>query len=85
MSRVGKYCEDRKKPLIMEDIDTTISKHGMKYGSKKGNRHASVFAYRKMESCIENQSYRRNHQNKLCVYESDRKNPVYEKTWDFNT
>lgn len=59
MSRVGKYCEDRKKPLIMEDIDTTISKHGMKYGSKKGNRHASVFAYRKMESCIENQSYRR--------------------------
>ena len=59
MSKVGKYCEDRKKPLVMEDIDTTISKHGMRYGSKKGNRHASVFAYKKMESCIENQSYRR--------------------------
>lgn len=43
----------------MEDIDTTISKHGMKYGNAKGNRHASIFAYRKMESCIENQSYRR--------------------------
>lgn len=60
MSKVGKYCEDHKKPLVMEDIDTTISKHGMKYGNKKRNRHASIFAYRKMESCIENQSYRRN-------------------------
>lgn len=59
MSKVGKYCEDRRKPLVMEDIDTTISKHGMKYGNAKGNRHASAFAYRKMESCIENQSYRR--------------------------
>ena len=59
MSKVGKYCEDRRKPLVMEDIDTTISKHGMRYGNTKGNRHASVFAYRKMESCIENQSYRR--------------------------
>ncbi len=59
MSKVGQYCEDRKKPLVMEDIDTTISKHGMKYGNAKGNRHASIFAYRKMESCIENQSYRR--------------------------
>ena len=43
----------------MEDIDTTISKHGMKYGNAKANRHASIFAYRKMETCIENQSYRR--------------------------
>ena len=31
----------------------------MKYGNAKGNRHASVFAYRNMEYCIENQSYRR--------------------------
>lgn len=59
MSKVGQYCEDRKKPLVMENIDTTISKHGMKYRNAKGNRHASIFAYRKMESCIENQSYRR--------------------------
>lgn len=59
MSKVGKYCEDRKKPLIMEDINTTISKHGMKYGNAKGNRHASVFAYRKMTSCLENQAYKR--------------------------
>lgn len=59
MSKVGKYCEDRKKPLIMEDLDTTITKHGMRYGSAKGNRHASVFAYRKMAACLENQSYKR--------------------------
>ena len=59
MSKVGKYCEDRKKPLIMEDINTTIAKHGMKYGNAKGNRHASVFAYRKMTACLENQSYKR--------------------------
>ena len=59
MSRVGKYCEDRRKPLIMEDLDTTITKHGMRYGNPKGNRHASVFAYRKMTACLENQSYKR--------------------------
>ena len=59
MSIVGKYCENRKKPLIMEDLDTTITKHGMKYGNAKGNRHASVFAYRKMTACLENQSYKR--------------------------
>lgn len=59
MSKVGKFCSDRKKPLIMEDIDTTISKHGMRYGNAKGNKHASIFAYRKMASCLENQSYER--------------------------
>lgn len=59
MSKVGKYCEDRRKPLIMEDLDTTITKHGMKYGNANGNRHASVFAYRKMTAGLENQSYKR--------------------------
>lgn len=58
MAKVGKYCSDRKKPLVMEDIDTTISKCGMKYGNPKRNAHASVFAYRKMTACIENQSYK---------------------------
>lgn len=59
MSEVGKFCEDRKKPLIMEDIDTVISRGGMRYGNAKGNRHASIFAYRKMTSCLENQAYKR--------------------------
>lgn len=31
----------------------------MRYGNAKGNRHASVFAYRKMTSCLENQAYER--------------------------
>lgn len=59
MSKVGKYCEKRKKTLIMEDINITISKNRMRYWKAKGNRHASIFAYRKMSACLENQSYRR--------------------------
>lgn len=58
MAKVGRYCAERKKPLIMEDLDTTLAKHGMKYGGKKKNRHASLFAYRKMTTCLENQSYK---------------------------
>ena len=42
----------------MEDLDTTISKNGLRYGLAKRNRHASIFAYRKMTACIENQSYK---------------------------
>ena len=58
MAKVGRYCSDRKKPLVMEDIDTTISKNGLRYGNAKRNAHASLFAYRKMTACIENQSYK---------------------------
>lgn len=58
MAKVGRYCTDHKKPLVMEDLDTTISKNGLRYGLAKRNRHASIFAYRKMTACIENQSYK---------------------------
>lgn len=58
MAKVGRYCADKKKPLIMEDIDTTISKNGLRYGNSKRNAHASLFAYHKMTACIENQSYK---------------------------
>lgn len=58
MAKAGKYCADRQKPLIMEDIDTTISRNGMRYGDRKRNLHASLFAYRKMTSSIENQAYK---------------------------
>lgn len=58
MSKVGRYCMEKKKPLIMEDLDTTLSKNGMRYGSKCRNRHVSMFAYRKMTTCLENQSYK---------------------------
>lgn len=58
MAKVGRYCADHKKPLIMEDLDTTLSKNGLRYGLAARNRHASIFAYRKMTSSIENQSYK---------------------------
>lgn len=58
MAKVGRYCADHKKALVMEDLDTTISKNGLRYGPAKRNRHASIFAYRKMTACIENQSYK---------------------------
>ncbi|MGN0510701.1 MAG: hypothetical protein ACI4GE_04055 [Lachnospiraceae bacterium] len=58
MAKVGRYCTDKKKPLIMEDIDTTISKSGLRYGNSKRNAHAFLFAYHKMTACIENQSYK---------------------------
>ena len=40
------------KPIVIEDIDTTISKTGDAYGNKKANRLKSVFAYRKMAQAI---------------------------------
>ena len=42
----------RKKPIVMEEINTTLSKTGDAYGNKKANRLKSVFAYRKMEMAI---------------------------------
>ena len=58
MAKIGRYCANQKKPLVMEEIDTTLSKNGLRYGKAARNRHASVFAYRKMTTCIENQSYK---------------------------
>lgn len=59
MSKVGAYVESRNKILIMEDIDTTRSKHGMRYGNSKRNKRASMFAYHKMTACLFNQAYKR--------------------------
>lgn len=58
IAKVGRYCTDRQKPLIMEDIDTSLAKSKMRYGNKKRNRRASLFAYRKITSDVENQSYK---------------------------
>lgn len=59
MDKIGQYCESVKKPLIMEDIDLVIKRSGLKYKSPRGNRHVSLFAYRKMTSCAINQGFRR--------------------------
>lgn len=59
MKKVGDYCRDVKKCLVIEDIDTTIKRHGMKYVSRKGNRHSSMFAYRKISACAESQGFQK--------------------------
>ena len=59
MAEVGDYCKKVKKPLVMEDLDTTKSKNGMRYGSKKRNRHASMFAYKKISSCARSQGFQK--------------------------
>lgn len=59
MSEVGAYVEARCKPLIMENINTSKSKHGMRYGNSLRNKKASMFAYHKMTACLFNQAYKK--------------------------
>mgnify|MGYP006973120028 CR=1 FL=1 len=70
MRQAGDYCSGRKKCLVIEDVDTTVSKSGMHYGSKKGNRHASLFASRKITAGAMNQGYRQG-------FEVYKVNPAY--------
>ena len=56
--QVSEWCNQKKKPLVMEKLDTTVSKAGSRYGSKKGNRHMSLFASKKLTACICNQGFR---------------------------
>ena len=58
MAKVGGFCTERKKPLVMEDINLTLKRSGLKYGGKKRNRRISLFAYRKMTACLYNQSFK---------------------------
>lgn len=59
MSEVGAYVETKNKVLIIEKIDTSRSKHGMRYGNSIRNQRAGVFAYNKMTGCLYNQAYKR--------------------------
>ena len=59
MSEVGAYIESKNKILIMEKIDTSKSRHGMRYGNSMRNQRAGVFAYSKMTGCLHNQAYKR--------------------------
>ncbi len=58
MAKVGGFCTERKKPLVMEDINLTLKRNGLKYGGKKRNRRISLFAYRKMTAYLYNQSFK---------------------------
>ncbi|MCL6557756.1 MAG: IS200/IS605 family accessory protein TnpB-related protein [Firmicutes bacterium] len=42
----------KKKPIVIEDLDTTDSKFRLKYGSKKRNRKITLFAYRALTNAI---------------------------------
>ena len=47
---------EQKKPIVIEDIDTTLSKMGDPYGNKKANSIKSLFAYKKMKEAIVNRA-----------------------------
>ncbi|MDH7577659.1 MAG: IS200/IS605 family accessory protein TnpB-related protein [Bacillota bacterium] len=42
----------KKKPIVIEDLETTDSKFRLKYGSKKRNRKITLFAYRALTNAI---------------------------------
>lgn len=59
VKEVFDWCEQKDKRLIVEDIDLTIKLASRKYGNRVGNHHMTLFAYKTILSCIENQSLRR--------------------------
>jgi len=50
------YAVRINKPIVIEKLDTTISKVSNHYGSKKANRRMSLFAYNKMISAIKSRA-----------------------------
>jgi len=46
------FAKEKKKPIIIEDLDTTDSKFKLQYGSKKRNKKISLFAYRILTNAI---------------------------------
>ncbi|MDQ0242595.1 IS605 OrfB family transposase [Bacillus fengqiuensis] len=47
---------EKNKPIVIEEIDTTLSKVGDPYGNKKANNLKSMFAYKKMKEAIESRA-----------------------------
>ena len=70
MSVVGKFCQDRKKCLVMEDIDLQKKKTSLRYGNRKRNQKVSSFAYAKMKTSALAQGFKRG----FSVYTT---NPAY--------
>ncbi|PHB17417.1 transposase [Bacillus pseudomycoides] len=50
--RLVDLAERYNKPIVIENLDTTQSKTGDRYGNKRANRMKSMFAYEKMTSAI---------------------------------
>lgn len=53
------FCEKKKKPLVMEDLDKSGMTKGMRYGWKKRNGAVSAFAAEKIRKSVLSQSYRK--------------------------
>lgn len=49
-------AQNKNKPIVVEKLDTTLSKLSQPYGKKKSNRRMSLFAYRKLLSVIRNRA-----------------------------
>lgn len=58
IQEVFRYCIDKQKALVMEDIDLVIKRHQLKYSSRTGNRHISLVSYAKIGACVQNQMLR---------------------------
>ena len=59
VKEVFDWCAEKDKRLIVEDIDMTIKLASRKYGSRSGNHHMTLFAYRRILLSIENQAFKR--------------------------
>lgn len=59
VKEVFDWCTEKNKRLVVEDIDLTIKLASRKYGSRTGNHHMTLFAYRRILLSIENQSLKR--------------------------
>ena len=51
-------CREKKKPLIIEDLDLKKKRASMAYGIKASNRKVSHFAYQKLTSLIIGKTFR---------------------------
>ncbi|MFB9760325.1 IS200/IS605 family accessory protein TnpB-related protein, partial [Ectobacillus funiculus] len=50
--RLVDIAVQRNKPIVLEALDTTLSKSAGRYRNRKQNRRMSMFAYKKMQDRI---------------------------------
>jgi IS605 OrfB family transposase len=50
--RLVDIAVQKKKPIVLEALDTTLSKSAGRYRNRKQNRRMSMFAYQKMQDSI---------------------------------
>ncbi|MFC6600670.1 IS200/IS605 family accessory protein TnpB-related protein [Ectobacillus funiculus] len=50
--RLVDIAVQKNKPIVLEALDTTLSKSAGRYRNRKQNRRVSMFAYKKMQNSI---------------------------------